>query len=273
MTDTSKTPQETDPKAPQHDELAEVKQFIDAYGKPIVTGILVVLIAVAAIQLFTSRRQSRNAEAARQLGAATTIPDFESIVENYGSTSSAPSALLAAAKLYYDNANYEIALAKYDAFIRDNPEAPMLTTAELGRIFCIEARNAEASLQEAANAYAAFAKANPDSFLVSQAIFGQARCFEQLGELENARAVYEDFIAKHAESPWILRAENLLEQVTRRIDNPKATTAAPVMPPVAPSVLEVPTIAIPAPIEIPAPAEAAPVVAEPVAEPIATDAN
>ena len=134
MTDKKKTSEEPAPQGHHHDELAEVKQFIETYGKPAVTALLVVMIAIGAFQMYTTRKQNRIDESARQLAAARSIPDFEAVYANYGKTKAAPRALLAAAKLYYDNANYEIAIAKYEEFLREFPEDRMVSTAELGRI-------------------------------------------------------------------------------------------------------------------------------------------
>ncbi|MBT3193591.1 MAG: tetratricopeptide repeat protein [Verrucomicrobia bacterium] len=263
MTETPKTPEETTPHSDRHDELAEVKRLIETYGKPVVTVLLVFMIAVAGFQLYTSRKQSHAEEAARQLAAATSIPDYEGILDRFGNTDTAPAALLAVAKLYFDNGNYEMALTKYDAFIETYAEDGMVSTAELGRIFCIEARNIGSALQEAAEAYAAFATKYPDSFLMPEAVFGEARCFEQLGAFEEARVLYEDFIADHAENPSRYRAEDLLEQITHRIEMKAqpAAVAAEVSPTKAmPAVVTLPAVEAP---EVTEAVEEAPAAVEP----------
>jgi outer membrane protein assembly factor BamD (BamD/ComL family) len=167
------------------------------------------------------------------LSTASSIPDLEAIVSDYPETQTAEMALIAVAKQYFDNANYEVAFTKYEDFIRDYTKSPLIKTAKLGRIFCIEARNNDAALQEAANEYAAFTKEYTNSFLAPQSIFGQARCLEHLNQLEEARIVYEDFIANQSDSPWLLLAEDLLKQLTRKIGNEPTTndsiaTTAPV---------------------------------------------
>ena len=216
------TKQDESPAAPptpanHHDELAEIKQLVEKYGKPVVSGILIIMIVAVSFQIFTSRKAVNIQNASKQLAAAQSIPDIESILENYGNTPVVPQALIALAKRYYDNANYELAFTKYEQFISNYPNNRLLPTAELGRIYCIEARNSEAALKEAADTYAEFTQARPDNYLMPQAIFGQARCLEQLGQYEEARALYEDFIAKHTDNGWSMRAEDLLNQVTRMI--------------------------------------------------------
>jgi outer membrane protein assembly factor BamD (BamD/ComL family) len=211
------TPDEAKPEAHHHDELAEVKQLIQTYAKPVVTGFLAVIIAVGGFQLYASRKQASAEEASRQWAAARSIPNLEDILTDHPKSEVAPMALLALAKLYYQNGNYEIALTKYDDFIRKNPTDRAIPTAQLGRLFCIEARGSNDALTQAAEAYAAFATESPESFLTPQALFGQARCLEQLGQAEAARTLYEDFISAHSESAWMPQAETLLEQIKRRI--------------------------------------------------------
>lgn len=217
MTEDPKTPDEAKPEAHHHDELADVKQLIERYAKPVVTGFLVVIIAVGGFQLYASRKQASAEEARRQWAAARSIPALEDILTDHAKSEVAPMALLAVAKLYYENGNYEIALTKYEDFIREHPADRAVPTAQLGRLFCIEARGSDDAITEAAEAYAAFATENPESFLTPQAIFGKARCLEQLGHTEAARTLYEDFIAGHSESAWIPQAETLLEQINQSI--------------------------------------------------------
>jgi len=219
MSDEKNIPEKSASPHHHNDELAEIKQIIGEYGKPALTVLLVVMIAFSAFQFYNMRKISKIEEASTKLNAARSIPDLEAIVANYSNTQAAEMALIALAKQNFDNANYEVAFTKYEDFIRDYPENNLIDTAKLGRIFCIEARNNDAALQEAATAYAAFTQAHSNSFLAPQAIFGQARCLEQLNQLDQARIIYEDFIANTPDSPWIMMAEDQLEQLSRKISN------------------------------------------------------
>ncbi len=201
----------------QHDVEA-LKAWIAKYGSHAVTAVLAVLVVLVGIHLIQSRADRRIVEANQRLATAQSVSDFEGILADFGKSDVAPLAQLALAKLNFDNANYEQALSQYDQFMVQWPEHEMRQTAELGRVFCIEARGHNDALNEAAEAFAAFATANPDHHLAPQARFGQARCLEQLGELSQARAIYEDFITTQPENPWSIRAEELLSAVQRRID-------------------------------------------------------
>lgn len=204
---------------PKHaNEVEELKAWVSKHGSHAVTAVLTVLIALAALHLVHTRNTRRAIEANRKLATAQSASDFENILADHSKSDIAPLAQLALAKLNFDNANYEVAFAQYDEFLSRWADHEMRRTAELGRIFCIEARGQSDALNEAAEAFGAFAAANPDDHLAPQAVFGQARCLEQLGNLPQARTIYEDFITANPQNPWSIRAEELLSAVQRRLD-------------------------------------------------------
>ncbi|HAS84189.1 MAG TPA: hypothetical protein DCS43_16305 [Verrucomicrobia bacterium] len=205
------------PNVQHKDDVVNVKAWIDQYGSYAVSAVLIVLIALTAGHMLKNRRQSRMAEASQRLAVAQTAADLESIIADFRTSDVAPLAHIALAKINFENGEYDLALSQYDAFLKQWPDHEMKTTAQLGRIVCIEARGQAPALQEAATAFAAFAAENKGHFLAPQAIFGQARCFEQLGDLEKARTLYEDFIASHPDDLWNTRAEELLETLKHRL--------------------------------------------------------
>jgi predicted negative regulator of RcsB-dependent stress response len=206
------------PNVRHQNDVEELKTWIAKHGSHAVTAVLAVLIVLAALHVFHSRAAQRTVEANRRLATAQSASDFEGILADFGKSDVAPLAQLSLAKLNFDTANFELALSQYDQFLVQWPTHDMRKTAELGRIFCIEARGQKEALSEASAAFAAFATANPDHHLAPQAIFGQARCLEQQGELSEARAIYEDFITAQPENLWTIQAEELLSTVQRKID-------------------------------------------------------
>ncbi len=205
------------PNVQHKDDVVAVKAWIDQYGSYAVSAVLVVLIALAAVHMLKNRRESRMAEASQRLAAAQSASDLEAIIADFRTSDIAPLAHIALAKVNFENGDYDLALSQYDDFLKKWPKHDMKTTAQLGRIVCIESRGQAPALQEASAAFAAFATENKGHFLAPQAILGQARCLEQLGDLEQARTVYEDFIANHPDNPWIVRAEELLANLQRRL--------------------------------------------------------
>ncbi len=206
------------PNVQHHNDVEKLKAWVARHGSHAVTAVLAVLIVLAALHLLNTRASQREVDANRRLATAQSASDFEGILADFAKSDVAPMARLALAKLNFDNASYEVALSQYDQFLAQWPAHAMNKTAELGRVFCIEARGHNDALKEAAAAFAAFAAANPEDALAPQALFGQARCLEQLGELAQARAIYEDFVTSHPANLWTQRAEELLTAVQRRID-------------------------------------------------------
>ena len=49
------------------------------------------------------------------------------------------------------------------------------------------------------------------------ATFAKARCYEQKGDLEKARAIYEEFIVANPENRWLDQAESSLRYVKQKI--------------------------------------------------------
>ncbi len=203
---------------PKHvDEIEHVRVWMQKYGGHLLTGLLVVLIAITAFNVMRTRMGRRAAEAGRRLVTARSAGDLEAVILDFGKSRMAPLAVLSLAKLHYDNGQYEAALSQYDRFLARWPAHDMADVASLGRLFCIESRDHHDALEEAADAFAAFASERPGHYLTPQAVFGHARCLEQLERFEAARAIYEDFIAQDPGNAWSLRAEELLAAVQRRI--------------------------------------------------------
>jgi tetratricopeptide (TPR) repeat protein len=88
----------------------------------------------------------------------------------------------------------------------------MASAATLGLAQCDEA---QVKLEAALKAYENFAKTETNSFLYAQSVFGRGRCLEQMGRYDDARTIYEDFIAAHPKDPWTPRAETALMYVKK----------------------------------------------------------
>ena len=72
-------------------------------------------------------------------------------------------------------------------------------------------------------AYEAYAKQYADHYRQPAARLGQGRCLEQLGRLDEARAVYEDVMTASPDSAWAGQASSYLQVMPK----PAAPAAAP----------------------------------------------
>ena len=194
-------------------ELAELKTAVQTHGLRAAIWIAVVLLTVVGLRTYRGRRAAAKVDASAMLMSARTVQDLEALVEQYGSTPSAPLALLKLAKVYFDLSNYDLAFNRYTDFLETFPEHEMRGIAELGKLHCLEARG---QIQEALEGFEHFLADQPGHFLEAQATFGRGRCLEQAGRKEEARVVYENFIAAHPDSGWTARAEEMLETMEQR---------------------------------------------------------
>ena len=65
-------------------------------------------------------------------------------------------------------------------------------------------------------AFTEFREAKPEEhFLRPQADLGRGRCLEQLERWDDAKALYEEFIALYPDSAWITQAEVSLRSVKK----------------------------------------------------------
>jgi len=201
---------------PVHDvheeEIQQLKDFVRTYGKTIGTAVLVAVVAVSAIKLYQHNKRSSRQEASKLLIQARSINDLQDLISRYPSTAAAPLSLLKLAKAEYEMGNHRAARGRYEEFVATYPEHELVAAAVLGQVLCDEASG---NYQGAIAGYRGFTGDHPDHFLVPQAILGEGRCLRQLDMKEDARVVYEDFIAANPESPWAGHVEEALELIEK----------------------------------------------------------
>lgn len=208
----NETPQ---PRPVHSEEVAQLREVWERYGRSVVTGVLLALVLVLALTVYRQFGQSKRDQAAAALGNAETPDDFEQIVARFPRSASAPIAMLALARAQFEAGSYEEALATYARFRREYPAHPMKQAAELASAQTLEAAG---RLAEAEAAFRELVQELPsDHYLQPPAQLGIGRTLEQLGRWQEARAIYEDFIAEHAETDWADQAELALRFVRRAL--------------------------------------------------------
>lgn len=204
-------------EAPE-DEFQQLKRFAQNYGIPVLFGLVIVIAITVARTAYQNKEKASSADAAVMLTNAVQVQDvdgkirqLDDIIAQYPSTSSAPLALLSIAKTYFDKQKCDVALGKYDEFIKSYPGHKLVKGAELGRLHCLEELG---SKEMALNGYTAFAEENKNHFLAPEARLGKARCLINLGRKVKARVVCEDLMAAKPGTFWGMKAEEYLEQTT-----------------------------------------------------------
>ncbi|MBT8041555.1 MAG: tetratricopeptide repeat protein, partial [Pontiella sp.] len=194
-------------QALEQSEVKEVLGFFQKYAKPAATVIIVVCAFVLINNYFKSQRLKKTAKADAALLQAQTAADYQAVLDNYGSTPSAPLALMGLAQQKFNAGQVAEAEELYSRFRAKYGTHEMASQAELNQITCIEGKG---EFSEAARLYDDFMNANPDSHLAPIALLGKARCLEATEQFDGARQVYEDILVNYSESAWAQIAESNL---------------------------------------------------------------
>ena len=199
----------------QDNEVKEVLDLIKKYAVP--TAVVIVL--VCGIFLFDrwlkSSKQTREVEADSALMNAIDAVDYQRIVDEYGSTSSAPIAMMNLAMTRYSEGDYEGAQQLYSDFLKKYPKHEMALQAELNVITCMESKG---EYSEAHLLYSDFTAKHRDSYLAPMAMMGQARCLEGIGALDDARRTYEDLIVGYPGSSWADIADTRMTVLSKKVN-------------------------------------------------------
>lgn len=198
-------------------EQQEVKEVLNFIRKYIVPTAVVVLV-VSGIFLFDrylkSSKASKEGKADAALMAAMSAADYEEIIDKYGSTASAPIALMRLAMTRFSDGEYDAAQELYGQFLKKYGKHEMALQAELNSITC---REASGEYSEAHQLYSAFIGKHRDSYLAPVALMGQARCMESMGNLSEAKRAYEDLIVGYPESSWSSLAETRMTVIDSKL--------------------------------------------------------
>ena len=202
---------------PINEEWLALRDLIQKHVGTAVTVVLVVAVAGVAVWSLVQRQAQSKQEAQQLLASARSTTQFEEIVNRFPTSDAAPLALLSLAKLHFDMGRYGEAIESYEAFLTQWEQHPLSSTAVLGRLFSLEALGATNQIQEAEAGFRDFAENNPGHYLYPQARLGEARCKQHLGMLEEARGIYETFLATHPGNPWEMQVEERLLDLERKI--------------------------------------------------------
>jgi tetratricopeptide (TPR) repeat protein len=187
-------------------------------GTTLAIIVLVVGIAVGIAAAKAARRRAVE-EASKSLVGAVELGPVQDVVEGSTGMDIHAVALLKLAKTQYREGNFSDASASYDEFLLMYPDHPMVDTAVMGKIFCLESRHPGEALME----FGRFARERTNSYLVTEARFGVARCYVELGDLQRAKEIYEELTVDPDAEIWVERARKGLDDVNTEIDRRNGT--------------------------------------------------
>ncbi|MEN7973267.1 MAG: tetratricopeptide repeat protein [Verrucomicrobiota bacterium] len=210
--ETKKAPQKHSPQhadilkkqALEQQEVKEVLVFFRKYAKPAIIVVVAICAIVLADRFFKSLRLKKETAADTALMEAQGAEDLQKIVDNYGSTPTAPIALMELAREKFNAGQYDEAEELYTRLTKKYGGHELAVQAEFNLITCKEAKG---QFEEAHQLYGAFAKGHESSYLAPAAKVGQARCMEALDKLAEAQIIYEDIVVNYPETTWAQVAE------------------------------------------------------------------
>lgn len=189
----------TKKQALQNSEVGEVLNVIRKYGVPTAVAVLVVCGIFLFDRYLKNAKAAKNAKADAALMNAFSAADYQEILDEYGSTASAPFAMMSLAMTRFTEGDYAAAEKLYTEFLKKYGKHDMAVQAELNRITC---REVQGELSEAHLLYGEFIAGHRESYLAPVAMMGQARCLEALGNEADALRAYEDLIVAYPGSSW-----------------------------------------------------------------------
>ncbi len=225
----------------------EVVAWLKANGTPILVGVFIAALAFTGVSMYRNHQKAAEITAQSMLFSSQNAQQFSDIVARYPDAPATALAQLSLASQQFEDGQYDLAKSTFADFARKYPTHSLKAAADLGLAQCDEAT---LKLGDALKGYEAFAKAQTNHFLTAQAMFGRGRCLEQMGRYEEARQLYEDYVAGHGkEDPWTARAQTALMYVGKAKRASEKTKAAP-----APQVMAPVQAPVAAPAATPAPA-------------------
>jgi predicted negative regulator of RcsB-dependent stress response len=198
--------------AEQAGELDELRELLNRYGRPIMTGLIVVLVITVGFRVMRHRKQADEQEALAELFRTRATADLQSWVERYPNTQVAPLAQLRLASSQYNEGRYNQAVDTYEAILSQHADHTFAPVAAVGKSHALEASG---QIESALSGFEAFLASNADHFLQPEAVLGKARCLAHQKRYDDARVVCEDLMADKPDSEWSMRAEQTKRQIAR----------------------------------------------------------
>lgn len=195
--------------------LHRIAGFFVTYWKPVVSGVVAVLVVVAAISgYFYFQNRTENAAATlftKAMDQYSTVlsrngsaeeyrevkRDFEYILENYGKTKVAQMALVQYAGACYRSGELEEAVAHYEKALSRMPKSHKFREmAVIGLAYAYEGLNDHGNAIKHFEAIAA----DPEAATRDQALFKLGQLYADAGEPEKSREAFAKIVATHTDS-------------------------------------------------------------------------
>jgi tetratricopeptide (TPR) repeat protein len=211
--------------------------FLDANQKKLmIVGILAILGIIGYV-IFDGLRKLSAKNAAGEVAAARTVPEFDTVSKDHEGTNAGGSALILKSQLLWDDQQKEEAIKALESFISSYPEHPAIGNAyaSLGSY--------QQQLGNIEGAKAAYEKsAETTSSASSLALLSLGDLARSAGNGEEAKAYYDRIVAEYEDSHFHVKsmARDRLKLIG--VNAPTEKAPEPPKPDLPPSVSSEPMI-------------------------------
>jgi tetratricopeptide (TPR) repeat protein len=177
--------------------LLEGNLFWNKYKLPIVAGVLLLVLAGVASEVYEMDREKKIQAASAELDSAKSPADYRHVIATYPGTMPAANAALLLGRQQFEAQDYAGAASTWQSFADKNPQHLLAPVALIGAGSALEALG---KYDDARRLYQRAATVNPNSFADPMARLDEAALLKAERKPEDARRVYENIMASDANS-------------------------------------------------------------------------
>jgi predicted negative regulator of RcsB-dependent stress response len=212
--------------------------------KQLLWGVTAVVVVGLGIAFWLAHQSEKQNDANNALSKLTGQAAFSSatqpapegllkVAADYPDTEAGQRALLLGAAGLFETGKYDEALARFQQFIKDYNESPLMSQAAFGVAACYDAQG---KTNDAISAYQSVIDRYPNQNVTPQAKLALGRLFEGQGKYTEARSNFQDVLRSSqgtiaSEAGTRLQELNVAHPESVESTNRPASTAVPVLNP------------------------------------------
>ncbi len=197
--------------------MLQTKDFLLERWVYFIGGVALVVVVIVALSIMQSERGKNEKEAADVYSRAMSsylqrnyqvaIIDFQSILDNYGSTSSAPAARFNLGNAYFGVKNYTEAITAFETYLRKYGDDKVFASSALAGIGASLAGNGD--LRGAADKYREAAEKFPDFPLAGEYYLMAMKYYIKAGETESARVIFARLAKDYENTTYFVESQRI----------------------------------------------------------------
>ncbi len=238
----SKTPVPAADAAPAHEEnsVTPLEAFLEANFKKLLYAVVAIVIGMAAWYVIHANRQMAEEQAGMAFTSAKNTDDYAMVVSKHSGTAAAGNALLAKAKLEWDQTKKDSAVATLRAFAKNYTDHPFYLQGLISLATRLETMGPQ-NVEEARRIYEQIVKEHKDSELAGLAQIRLGDLLWSQGKEAEARQVYEAVPQKYP-GQFFKQNENRLTLIKATLPTKEVEGPKPPPPPATPAAGNAPAI-------------------------------